>query len=500
MQLTPRSGRISGVILCVGLLLGAEAVAQQAAPAAGASAAGKNDSRYSELEQQMQTVLATLDDTRRQLRESEERIDQLQGQLKLLQAQRSGESDAASLETAVSELKDETEILQSEVKQHEQSKVESVSKFPVRIYGMVLFTTYANDGVVDNRVAPASAWPRMNGVANNSFGASVSQSILGLRAYGPRIWGAKSTGDVEMDFFNGAYGSPSPTAIYARFRTGHFGLDWTNTSASVGVDSPLISPRNPTSYATVGEPALSWSGNLWNWLPQLKVEQRLPISATSHVGLEFGLIDPQYSLPGQPAGYTTEISARPGYESRVSYNWQRGDDIYGIGAGAYYSWSRYPYDQKINAWAFTADWNLPLQKWVLFSGELYHGSALGDLGGGGFKDVIPQASDSDYVAALGSEGGWSQLKLRWGQQFEGNFAIGQDTAYGNQVRKAAIPAMPSTMPYWSLARNRTIMENFIYKPRTYLLFSVEHRNIESWRAIAPSNQAQVWTLSAGYLF
>ena len=486
--------------MCVGLLLAAKAGAQQTVPSSGTPAGGADDSRYSELEQQMQTVMATLNDTRRQLHESEEKIDQLQSQLKLLQSQKSGESDAASLQTAVADLKDETEILQSEVKQHEQSKVESVSKFPVRLYGMVLFTTYANDGVVDNQVVPASAWPRTNGNTNNSFGASLSQTILGLKAYGPALWGAHSSGDVEMDFFNGAYGSPSPSAIYARFRTGHFGLDWPNTSASVAVDTPLISPRNPTSYATVGEPALSWSGNLWNWLPQFKVEQRLPTSATGHVGLEFGVIDPQYSLPGQPAGYTSQISARPGYESRASYNWQRGDDVYGIGAGAYYSWSRYPYGQKIDSWAFTADWNLPLQKWALFSGELYHGSALGDLGGGGFKDVIPLASDSDYALALGSEGGWSQLKLRGGQQFEGNLAIGQDTAYGNQVRQSALP-VAGTIPYWNLARNRTIMENFIYKPRTYLLFSIEHRNLESWRAMAPSsNQAQVWTLSAGYLF
>jgi hypothetical protein len=489
------------MILCVGLLLGAKAGAQQSAPAppSGTAAGSANDSRYSELEQQMQTVMAALNDTRKQLRESEERIDQLQSQLKLLQSQKSGESDAASLETAVADLKDETDILQAEVKQHEQTKVESVSKFPVRLYGMVLFTTYANDGVVDNQIAPASAWPRTNGNTNNSFGASLSQTILGLKAYGPTLWGARSSADVEMDFFNGTYGSPSTSTIYARFRTGHLGLDWPNTSASVAVDAPLISPRNPTSYATVGEPALSWSGNLWNWLPQLKVEQRLPVSPASHVGLELGLIDPSYSLPGLPAAYIAQISARPGYESRVSYNWQRGDDVYGVGAGAYYSWSRYPYDQKIDAWAFTADWNLPLQKWALFSGELYHGSALGDLGGGGFKDVIQLASNPDSFHVLGAEGGWSQLKLRAGQQFEGNFAIGQDTAYGNQVRQSALP-VAGTIPYWNLTRNRTIMENVIYRPRTYLLFSLEHRNLESWRVTMPSNQAQVWTLSAGYLF
>ena len=487
--------------MCVGLLLGAEAAAQQTAPApaSGTAAGNESDSRYSELEQQMQTVLAALNDTRRQLRESEDRIDQLQGQLKLLQVQKSGESDAASLATAVDELKDETEILQAEVNQHEQSKVESMSKFPVRVYGMVLFTTYANDGKVDNQIAPAAAFPRTNGIANNSFGASLSQTILGVSAYGPTLWGAKSSGDVEMDFFNGVYGVANTPTINARFRTGHFGLDWENTSATVEVDAPLISPRSPTSYATVGEPALSWSGNLWNWLPQFRVEQRLPVSATSHVGLEFGLIDPSYSLPGQPAGYTSLISARPGYESRVSYNWKRGDDVYGIGAGAYYSWSRYPAEQTIDSWAFTADWNLPLQRWALLSGELYHGSGIGDLGGGGFKDAIQQASNNNYYVGLGAEGGWSQLKLRGGRQFEGNFAIGQDTAYGNHVRQGVVPPA-GTMPYWSVARNRSIMENFIYRPRTYLLFSLEHRNIETWQAVTPSNRAQVWTLSAGYLF
>lgn len=514
MKSTAQSCKMGGTILVIVYLMFATANAQQVAgqQSPGASTQEAGASRYTELELKMQTVIAALDDTRRQLHDSEQRIDQLQAELKLLQgkdasANKDDQSQAPALAAAVEGLKDQSEIVQSEVKQLDQTKVETTSKFPLRLNGMILFNTFANDGSVDNNYLPTIALARTGDAVHNYFGASMSQSIIGLTAFGPQIWGAHSSADVQIDFFNAAYGTTNPSSATARFRTAHVGLDWENTSVSTGVSTPLISPLNPTSYATVAEAAMTWAGNLWFWMPEIKVEQRIPTSATSHVGLEFGLLDPAYiTLPGaQTVSYAVQSSIRPGYESRLSYNWKQGLDQFGLGLGGYYGRTEYAYGQGINSWAVTGDWNLPLSKWLALSGELYRGNAIGQLGGGVFKNVLP-IPNSELVRGLDAEGGWSQLKFRFNPRLEGNFSIGQDTGYGGQIRSSlsalmmAASATPQYSPYTYLARNRSTLENIIYRPKAYLLFSAEHRNIQSWPVNAESNKAQIWTLSAGYLF
>lgn len=506
--------RMGRTILCIAFLQIAMTPARQIRGQENAGPVAQNvqDSRYSDLEKQVQVVASALKETRQQLKESEQRIDQLQAELNRLRgnegvaADNTGQSPAPDLAAAVAGLKDESDILQSQVKQLDQAKVETSSKFPLRLTGMILLNAFANDGAVDNMYLPTVALPRTGDLVHNNSGASMSQTILGLDAFGPKVWGAHSSADIQFDFFNASYGTSSPSSATARFRTAHVGLDWGSTTVSAGIDTPFISPLNPTSYATVAIGAMTWSGNLWLWMPQVEVEKRISNSATSYMGLQIGVLDPGYvTLPNVQTGtYASQTSPRPGYESRISYNWNRGLDRFGIGVGSYYARTEYKYDQNVNSWAVTADWNLPLRKWALFSGELYRGSAIGQLGGGAFKNVL-SIPNADRVRGIDAEGGWSQLKFRFTPQFEGNVAIGQDTGFGSQIRAIYTQdptSSATTSPYYylDLARNRTIMENIIYHPRTYLLFSAEHRNIETWPVTGVSDKAQNWTLSAGYLF
>ena len=54
--------------------------------------------------------------------------------------------------------------------------------------------------------------------------------------------------------------------------------------------------------------------------------------------------------------------------------------------------------------------------------------------------------------------------------------------------------------YLNLARNRTGFANVIYRPKTYLLFSAEYKNIYSWPISGQRNSDQSLGLAAGYLF
>jgi hypothetical protein len=99
---------------------------------------------------------------------------------------------------------------------------------------------------------------------------------------------------------------------------------------------------------------------------------------------------------------------------------------------------------------------------------------------------------------LDDEGGWTQLKAKLSTSLELNTAIGQDSAFANQVRKGI--GYGATTPYSNLTANRTLLGNVIFRPRPYLLFSLEYRKITSWQVAPPTDHSQTVGLAIGYLY
>jgi hypothetical protein len=405
-------------------------------------------------------------------------------------------------------LHEQVDAMQEEIKQHEQIKVESSSKYPVRLTGLILFNAFSNAGVVDNTELPTLALPRQPGYSHGSTGATMSQTLVGLEATGPTFAGARSSAAVSMDFFGGAttndYGY-STTSGVVRMRQSQIALDWRNTTLQAAYTGPLISPLSPTSYATVAEPGFAASGNLWTWSPQVRLEQRFPLSEGNSIGLEAGLLYPQ--SPSYTSGLDSpvESSRHPGYEGRVSY---RGDESatgaghhLALGIGGYSASQYYNSSTQIHSWAVTADWLVPLFKWFELSGEFYRGNALGGLGGGLYKDTLsgtnamtglPQTNGVETV------GGWSQWKVRFSPTLEANAGFGIDDAMTSSFDGLVL--MPGGNSLQQYARNNSFLGNFIYRPRTYLIFSPEYRHLETWPYDGPANVANIFTLSVGYQF
>jgi hypothetical protein len=464
----------------------------------------------SHVEQKLDQVLAALSGMQQQLDDSRQRVDQLQTEVRELRAQLAATDAGTPAETAeraselaqsVQQLQNQDEVLQAEVQQHDQTKVESASKFPVKISGLLLFSSFLNDGAVDNIDLPIVALPRTATNAHGSLGATFRQTILGLESKGPMLWGAHSSADLHVDFFGGVpYADYTTTTGTLRIRTARAKLDWANHSLIAALDSPLISPVQPTSYVGLGEPPLAWSGNLWIWIPQLESINRANLGG-GRLGFDFSLVDPAApgfpSIAGERQPNAAERSRQPGYQSRISYSFPFRDRPFTLGAGGYYSRQTYSNSQHVDAWAGTADWKLPLTSWLELSGELYRGRALGGLGGGTFKDYLTDP-ESGAVQGLNDEGGWSQLKARMTKSLEANISIGEDAGFSQELRYYANPG--STDAYTNLARNRTVLANIIYRPKTYLLFSAEYRNIYSWPISGLVNTSQSLGLSTGYSF
>jgi len=197
----------------------------------------------------------------------------------------------------LSKLEEDQELLSSKIDDQYQTKVESASKYRVRFSGIVLLNLFDNVGAVDNEDFPALAVEPGPFVPGAAFGGSLRQSQFGFEAFGPQVAGARTTANIQLDFGGGFPDAPNGVTFgLVRLRTGTIRFDWGHTSIVAGQDELFISPLAPSSLASLVEPAFSYSGELWGWTPQLRVEHRLDFSGASNLLLQAGIME---SLSGE---------------------------------------------------------------------------------------------------------------------------------------------------------------------------------------------------------
>src|SRR6202007_1230725 len=147
------------------------------------------------------------------------------------------------------------------------------------------------EGRVDNIDVPTTAVPKTPGFSSGAVGASVRQSIIGLTAYGPDLGGAKTSADLQLDFFGGIPNSYlGGGSGLAEIRLARTRFDWTNTSVVAGLDYLFFSSSVPSSYMSVAVPAFAEAGNLWTWTPTIRAEQRFN-GRLSPFKVEAGFLD-----------------------------------------------------------------------------------------------------------------------------------------------------------------------------------------------------------------
>jgi hypothetical protein len=421
-----------------------------------------------------------------------------------------GGKDGAGADPAAT-MEERVAAVEAEVKLHEQTKVESGSKYAVRLKGLILFNSYLDKGVADNTDLPGFALKATSTSGDGNLGATLRQTVLGVEGFGPRVIGARTSANVSMDFFSTmAYSSYWTSAGVVRMRTAAVDLDWDKDSVEVGMVTPLIAPLAPTSVATVAEPSLAGAGDLWTWAPQLKYTHRFALDEERRVQFEFGLWDsPEAGYNGNELFRTAspaELAQQPAYETRLAYA-GAGEHGLQLGVGGYYSRQAYPGYQgyagteHLDSWAGTFDARLPLGTHFELSGEGYRGRALGGLGGGEYKDVVTgtdPVSGASVLHGLNAIGGWAQWKTRFTQTLETNLSLGEDDGLARDFHAVVMPAGASATQL--RARNEMLMANLIFRPKTYIILSPEYRRIWSWPIAGTGSTLDVFTLSAGYQF
>src|SRR5215831_10819750 len=173
------------------------------------------------------------------------------------------------------------EIVVNRVEEQAQTKVEASQKGAIRLSGMALFNAFMNSKQNGGSDYPVVAGPTGAGHS----GATVRQSIIGLEFQDPTaIWGGKAHGSIYMDFFGGANNSA------VRVRTATVQIDWKTRSIAAGLEKPIFNPREPSSLAQVGVSPLTGAGNLWLWIPQVRVEQDLRFTSATSVRAQLGVV------------------------------------------------------------------------------------------------------------------------------------------------------------------------------------------------------------------
>jgi hypothetical protein len=401
-----------------------------------------------------------------------------------------------SLEDRVASLEESTQLVNSKINDQYQTKLESASKYRVRLSGIVLLNLFNNHGATNNQDFPNFVMGPSTGTGN--FGASMRQSEIGLEVFGPTLAGAKTSGSLQADF---AGGYPSTwngvnSGIF-RLRTASMRMDWKGTSVVVGQDNSFFSPLSPTSFASLAVPALTYAGNLWAWTPQLRVEHRFEISSDQSIMIQGGIMDnltgefpgnSYFRLPG--AG---ELSRQPAYAVRTSWTHTIFGQPLSFGTAGYYSRQNWTAN-NVDGWAGMADWQIPLAPRVLFTGEFFRGRAIGGIGGGISQSVIYEGNPMGAytpVRGLDTIGGWSQLKFKATNMLEFNVAAGVDNPTAGEVRATGNPI---------LVQNRGGLVNFVFRPRSSLLFSAEYEHLRSFEVNDVSNNADQFNLTMGILF
>jgi hypothetical protein len=525
MRSVSRNSHVLGLCLMTTMTTCAGGFAQTSPPAPGQQERAELSGR--ELNGKIELLTRSLEETQTELRRSRTEIEQLRAMLgevlKRMEAGTAVTPQAASSSSGATTpgvpspeqaapsaqiSQDDWDLLNARVEEQRQTKVESASKFRLKLSGIALFNAFDTRGTVDSLDIPAIAVPRFTGYPQGGLGASVRQSIIGLTGIGPEILGAHTSAELQMGFYGGLpSGYSATTSGIANLRIARVRFDWDSTSAIAGLDVPFFSPNTPSTYLSVAVPGFASAGNLWTWTPTIRVEQRFG-GAGSPFKVEVGLLDPSSNI-----NYTTNNNLRtpsptesshiPTYAMRVSYNRKSEERPASFGVSGVYSPQEYFGGYRQEGWGAITDWKFRLLPRTELSGQVFTGRGLDGFGGLP-ENPYPIQNPVFYntfvaplLADIGVIGGWTQFKFRLNAQNEFNVAAGTGDRKSAALREILSTNFTSALVP---ARNEMIFANYIFRPRSDLVFSAEYRRLRTYEINGTADRAGQVGLSIGFLF
>lgn len=351
------------------------------------------------------------------------------------------------------------EMLQAQVEELAQVKVEAASKFPVTLTGTILSNTVYNSGDANWLESPNI----VGTAAGGSMTSTMRQSRLGFDVHGISVGAWEGKGALIVDFFGGTPGFVTGTVMGLPRLLYAFGrLERGGTAVQFGQDHVMLAPRDPTSLAAFAFPQFFRAGNLYLRAPQVRVEQRF-----RGFTLKTGIVAPiagdagtSYVFAPTPGG--GERSERPAFQGHLGYGrgTPEGAGEAQVGVSGHYGWIREA-GRLIPASAGAVDLNLRRGR-VGLAGEAYLADELDAYGSG--------------VGQPGrSEGGWIEARLAAATRLSLNGG-------------AALDRRPDGFGSAGRLRNTSAFGNVIVKLSPEVSASVEYKWLQT-RYGSGSNRA-----------
>jgi cell division protein FtsB len=396
------------------------------------------------------------DEVRREVAELRAELAELRAEVAALKAARRNDEQPPK-DPAI-------ELLRGQVAELAQTKVESTSRFPIKLFGTIHAHMFANSATPNWMDIPNLVNPDPADGHRGTFSATLRQTRLGFTADGPKLGGVSTSAVVAMDFFGGIPGFQTGQVMgLPRLLVAFARLDGEKTAAEIGQDHVMLAPKDPTSLAGFAFPLLFRSGNLYLRAPQVRVERAI----TSRLRASGGIIAP---IAGDlaiedyrfvPPALGGERSERPAVQGRLAYSSGEPDAPRhaDFGVSGHYGWERRP-AELADSWAGAVDF-AARREWIGVAGELFAGENV---------DVFGGALGLDARAA----GGWAEIQVKPATRFSIHAGGGVDELRG-AARALAVRR-----------RNQSVYGNLIVEVTPELETSFEYR----WLATTPRGASE----------
>jgi hypothetical protein len=223
----------------------------------------------------------------------------------------------------------------------------------------------------------------------------------------PRVLGAAFTGELNVDFYGGQQNFARLFPLLHLKRT-KAELRWPHAWVLFGQEAPPISSVNPSSFSARSIPEFTNAGNLWFWIPQVRVGA--DAGGPMKIGIEAAALAPismENPTTFQPDPSRAERSRRPSVEARALVKWDQGDMSGEVSVGGHYGWfATVVVDSFITSRALAASARISPTRTIEIRAEAFTGQAVASLGGGGIgQDLGPNN------VPVRTHGGWAQLNF-----------------------------------------------------------------------------------------
>ena len=281
------------------------------------------------------------------------------------------------------------------------------------LHGLILMNGFYTTEKVNNSDVPQFVVPEQPGdnPAASTTSATIRQTRLTLVGLVPEFGGGALRGELDVDFFGGQQpSSGGRTFPLLRLRRAFAELTWSRAALLVGQEAPPIAMVSPSSLAAIGFPEFAGAGNLWLWIPQVRLSGDLAPRNGVRFGAEAAVLaptsgEPQADFLTQPD--RAERSGRPYLQGRLRARWGAGEQAAEVSVGGHYGWLVDAAGERVDSRAAVASVWIPLGSKLEIRAEAFTGQALAGLGGGG----IGQSMVRDGVPVR-TTGGWGQVLVR----------------------------------------------------------------------------------------